>query len=75
MSQDNSKREPVKKGEIKADWIQKEKLEVLKTKEDKKAEEDEGKKAGKKRVAEVSSLASVPNSEMFGFGSKPEKKQ
>ncbi len=36
------KKEPVKKGEVNAEWIKKEKLTVLETKEDKK-EKEEGK--------------------------------
>lgn len=73
LSQTDSKKEPVKKGEVKADWIKKEKLEVLKTKEDKKAEEETQAK-GKKRNVEVAGLTSA-NNEMFGFGVKPQKKQ
>lgn len=35
----NAKKEPVKKGEVNAEWIKKEKLTVLETKKDKKASE------------------------------------
>lgn len=65
----------MKKGEIKADWIKKEKLEVLKTKEDKKAEEAETKPKGKKKNAERAAETTNANSEILGFGTvKPEKK-
>jgi hypothetical protein len=45
-----TKKEEIKKGEIKAEWIQKEKLTVLETKEDKKAADKSGnqKKGGRR---------------------------
>ena len=66
----------VKKGELNAEWIKKEKLTVLQTKEDKKAEEEESKdgKKGRKQNKNKVGMAENLNSELFGFNAAVQPK-
>jgi ribonuclease E len=70
-----AKKEPVKKGEVNAEWIKKEKLTVLQTKEDKKASEEEqkGEKKQNRRQTEKVGPSESLNSELFGFNAQPPK--
>ena len=65
-------REPVKKGEINAEWIKKENLTVLETKEDKRAREQAhlSRRDLKNQVGR-----NDENAELLGFGSKPQQQQ
>lgn len=60
---------PVKKGEINADWIKKEKLIVLESKEDKKQQERSGEQVIKHTA--VKGLDVAEETLNLGFGSKP----
>lgn len=65
-----AKKEPVKKGEVNAEWIKKEKLTVLQTKEDKKASEEEqkaDKKQNRRQNNEKVGLSEHLNSDLFGL--------
>lgn len=67
-----SRKEAVKKGEVNAEWIKKEKLTVLETKEDKKATEEQPQKGGKKNRRQFNDKVGMSenlNSELFGFNS------
>lgn len=71
-----AKKEPVKKGEVNAEWIKKEKLTVLQTKEDKKASEEEqkaDKKQNRRQNNEKVGLSEHLNSDLFGFNAQPPK--
>lgn len=62
-------KEPVKKQDINAEWIKKEKLTLLKTKEDLKNEERIAQNA--KKVASKTNEVEATHSNLVGFGSKP----
>lgn len=62
----------VTKSEINAEWIKKEKLQVLETKEDKRRKEE----ATKQNVNKQNNTRvemDTTNSEMLGFGTKPQR--
>lgn len=67
-----TKKEATKKGEVNAEWIKKEKLTVLQTKEDKKAAENQEqvKKTNKRQGNEKVANNNL-NSELLGFNSVP----
>lgn len=72
---ENVSREPVKKREIKADWIQKEKLTVLETKEDKRSKEERGKVQSSRRDLKNQIARNDDNAEILGFGAKPQRRE
>jgi hypothetical protein len=64
-------REPVKKQDINADWIKKEKLTLLKTKEDLKNEERKVQAASKTTGPSSGIEVEEGKYNLVGFGSKP----
>lgn len=72
-----TKKEPAKKGEVNAEWIKKEKLTVLETKEDKKNSEQQptGGKKQKRQFNEKVGVSENLNSELFGFNAVQPKRQ
>lgn len=58
------------RGEVKAEWVKKEKLQVLETKEDKRRQEAENKQNVNKQNNTRIDMDNA-NSEMLGFGTKP----
>lgn len=62
---------PVKKGEINADWLKKEKLTLLETKEDKKQQEKRSGEQLIKHTAVKGLDVAEDQRNILGFGSKP----
>lgn len=64
-------RGPAKKGEVNAEWIKKEKLTVLATKEDLKAQERNAEQAVKHTSGKVGLDIDESDFDKVGFGKKP----
>lgn len=60
----------VKKGEIKADWFKKEKLNVMETKEDRRGGKQAAQQIVQKGEAKVGLSIEEDNIDMLGFGKK-----
>ena len=70
--QEDFSQKPTKKGEVKAEWIKKEKLTVMETKEDKRQNEQKSQNAVKHLDARGGIDESLGS---LGFNSKPSKPQ
>ncbi len=75
VNQINKRQDPVKKTEVNADWIKKEKLTVLETKEDKKRETRNKVQVPKNELQPGQSVAEDNKAELLGFHSKQSAKR
>lgn len=73
ISEVNAKKEPVKKGEINAEWIKKEKLTVMETKEDKKQGSRNKIQVVRHQLQPGANVAEEEGAELLGFHGKQSK--
>lgn len=74
LEEGNQKKAPVKKGDVNAEWIKKEKLTVLETKEDKKHGERNKVQVNTRQLQPGINAGEDENAELLGFHSKPSAK-
>ena len=67
------KKEAPKKSEINAEWIKKEKLTLMSTKEEDKMKSRNAEFVNKREVGEKVGMVENVNAEMLGFTTKPKK--
>ena len=70
----NSKKDAPKKNEVNAEWIKKEKLTLMNTKEDEK-KKDRNSEFNKREFVDKVGLSDNMNADMLGFTTKPKKQE